>query len=263
MNAGMNAKRWIGVGLMVVLSALLATVNVAAMEARQVYRIAPLADHCQVLFSEAGELFVPVDEAAAGCGELVHATVQSIHQAGATAYVWLEADGQSEVRIFVNQGAVWEHIAQGAEPYPYYLYELGQESGPASLSAPIELSSSRYTVDTEAEFSYLVDLENAYIEQFNPAPTGGHASPSVSVDRRGENYWDEWFARQEGSSLVTPSRAGILADDQVDLIAAAERELALTGGSELNTLADLLREMYGSAWHGQVLGSEDLARELQ
>jgi len=156
-----------------------------------------------------------------------------------------------------------------------YLYMRAQENAaqayanPASAAAvtPSSVSAdvrgSPYTSQAEADLLYMLEQENAYMEQHNPAATATFASPSLGIDVRGENYWSEWLARQEGSALVTPSRAVIFSDSEVDLIALAERELALAGGSSANTLADLLAEVFGSAWPGQAAAGEDLTRELE
>ena len=81
----------------------------------------------------------------------------------------------------------------------------------------------------------------------------------MSIDVRGENYWNEFFAPEEGASHLTASRSTVLTESEDD-IAQAERELAR---GKASTLAELLAEVFDSALPGQLAGGEDLSRELE
>ncbi len=253
MNARTVSRKSIGVVLIVGLVALLPTVAVRAEARRAVLYIAPLADHCEVLFSEAGELFVPVDEAAAGCADLVNAAVRSVHRAGNTAWVQLEAGGQTEMRLFVNQGAVWEHRSQGSEPYPYFLYELAPED--VSTQEPSFASAA-----PDAAFLYAQQMERYAQDQENVTVSAA-PSPRVSADPRGGNYWNELLTQPEEAFTATQSRAGTSSGSTVDPVALAEHEIIFSVGSRAKTLTELLQEMYGSAWPGTFSANEDLSRE--
>ncbi len=212
MNARTVSRKSIGVVLIVGLVALLPTVAVRAEARRAVLYIAPLADHCEVLFSEAGELFVPVDEAAAGCADLVNAAVRSVHRAGNTAWVQLEAGGQTEMRLFVNQGAVWEHRSQGSEPYPYFLYELA----PEDVSTQ-ELSFASAAPD--AAFLYAQQMERYAQDQANLITSAARAATPDAAYIYAQQM--ERYA-QDQASLITS--AGEVATPDAAFLYAQQME---------------------------------------
>jgi hypothetical protein len=91
---------------------------------------------------------------------------------------------------------VWARFIVSSDPYELYMLEQENAfvqqhnpgAAPASPSASADLSSGRYTVDTEAEFLNLLETENAYEERFNPGATPAAASPSTSADLNSVRY---------------------------------------------------------------------------
>ncbi|MFN2133009.1 MAG: hypothetical protein ACK2VD_20960, partial [Anaerolineae bacterium] len=147
-------------------------------------------------------------------------------------------------------------------------------AAPASPSASADVGSSRYTVDTEAEFLNLLEEENAYEAQHNATVIAAPASPSASADLGSsrytidadadflnlletENAYEERFnpgATAGGIPVASPS------SDETSSIDWREHEIDLASGSELNTRADLLSALFGRDWAANAAG-EDLSRE--
>jgi hypothetical protein len=165
-------------------------------------------------------------------------------------------------RYTVNAEADFLNMLETENAYEA-LHNATVTATPASPSASADLGSSRYTVNADADFLNLLETENAYEERFNPGASPSIASPSVSVDPRGENYWNEWLAGQEGSAALTPPSITVSPDSGALSAGALEPEIHVLNGSKAKTLADLLAEIFGSAWPGQLSAGEDLTRELE
>jgi hypothetical protein len=391
MNAKAVLGRWIGVPLLAALLALLGALGAQAQDPALVesgsFLIRPstaaLDVYCGIDFANE-DPYMSVSATDAPCPDLAIAEVRDVEITGNVAWTTVVAGDATELHVYLKKDGVWERFPFVSEPDGYTTYMLEQENAfmqrenpgaaPASPSASADLSSGRYTVDTEAEFLNLLETENAYEaqhnatvtaapaspsasadssrytidadadfmkllesenayeERFNPGASPSIASPSVSADPRGENYWNELLAGQEGSAIASGSEADLVGSDvrfadtaasggaayeqftrelagehksefkgvnetvsidprgenywnellagqegsavaapstaivSVDSGAfsggALEPEIHVLNGSKAKTLNDLLAEMFGSAWSGQLGAGEDLTREL-
>lgn len=149
-----------------------------------------------------------------------------------------------------------------AAPDASYLYaqQLERAAQEQANPAPAASISSNEVGDgssgIDLTWLYMLERERAAQEEANPAPR----APDISIDRRGENYWNEILTDQEGAPVVTPSRARAPSDDTVDPIALAELEVGYDAGSDLNTLAELDMALFAERWAENAAG-EDLSRE--
>ena len=154
MNARTVSKRWIGMALLVGLLALLPALAVQAEALRAAHGPAPLAIHCETeLALEGGDPFMAVDDRDPSCADELVPKFLSVEFAGNAAWVRAVVAGEPVLRVYLKRGPVWERI-------PY---------------APA----------TEADFQYMIEQENAYMEQFVPGPAAAVASPSASADVTG------------------------------------------------------------------------------
>jgi hypothetical protein len=199
MNTRVNVLRWIGTGMIVGLLALLAAANVHAQDpavaelvAAPAYGLASLAIHCETGILEEGDPFASPDHVDAACPGLAAPKIESIEVTGNVSWVSVLASDEPELHVYVKRDGVWERFPYVSGPDAGTLYMLEQErafmeqqnpgAAPASPSASADLSSGRYTVDTEAEFLDLIETENAYEALHNATVIAAPASPSASAD---------------------------------------------------------------------------------
>jgi hypothetical protein len=189
---------------------------------------------------------------------------------GSSRYT-IDADADL-MNLLESENAYEERFNPGASPSivspsvsvdlrgEHYWNELlaGQES------AAIASGSEADLVGSEVRFTDTAASGGAAYEDFMRELAGEHkrSDQSVSIDPRGENYWNEWLAGQEGSAVLAPSSAVVSTDSGAFSGGALEPEIHVLNGSSAKTLNDLLAEMFGSAWSGQLGAGEDLAREL-
>jgi hypothetical protein len=233
MNARTDWKRWVGTGLVVGLLALLAVANVQAQApdvaewfAAPAYGVASLAIHCETGILEEGDPFMSPDHVDAVCPGLVSPKIESIVVTGNVSWVQVLASNGPELHVYVKRDGVWERV-------PY---------SPAA----------------EWEYLYMLEQEARSMGVLDPAPQPEVAATDVSIDLRGESYWDEFFGRQDTGAqplVVSPL-------DETNSIDLYERETHLASGSALNTLADLALALFDRDWAPHAAG-EDHSRETK
>jgi hypothetical protein len=135
--------------------------------------------------------------------------------------------------------------------------------------AAIPSGSEADLVSSDVRFTDTAASGGAAYEEFMRELAGEHKGEfkrldgTVSIDPRGENYWNEWLAGQEGSAALTPPSITVSPDSGALSAGALEPEIHVLNGSKAKTLADLLAELFGSTWPGQLSAGEDLTRELE
>lgn len=274
MKAATVSKRWIGMAVLVGLLALL-TAGVHAQDPMAAERLAApaysIAIHCDTTLLEEGDPFMLVDETEVPCLDIAVPEISSVDFAGNTAWVRLVVNGEAALHVYVKRDGVWERIPYSSQPDWEDLYMREQEDLSMGLAnawpqrAPVEVSADVRGAD-HLEFLYMLEQENLGLSRLNPDPRTTAqpeaATGDISVDVRGENYWDDWFARQEGASVATPSRAIVPTEREVGAIGLIEDEAAPVSGSRPDTLDELISSVFGSSLAGQA-AVWDPARELQ
>ena len=291
MNAKAALRRWVGVPLLAALLALLGALGAQAQDPALVepgsFLIRPsvaAADvFCGIDFTNE-DPYMSVSATDAPCPDLAIAEVRDVQITGNVAWATVVVGDETELHVYLKKDGVWERFPFVSAPDGYTEYMLEQENAfvqqqnpgaaPASPSASADVGSSRYTVDTEAEFLNLLEEENAYEAQHNATVIAAPASPSASADLGSsrytidadadflnlletENAYEERFnpgATAGGIPVASPS------SDETSSIDWREHEIDLASGSELNTRADLLSALFGRDWAANAAG-EDLSRE--
>ncbi len=269
MNTRIGLKRWIGMGLLVGLVALLATVSVQAEAVDELVRPAYgiVAVHCDIELFDEGDPFMSFAEADVPCEDLIASEIRSIEFTGNVAWARVVVGDETELHVYRKNGGVWERFPYSPQSGSEYLYIIEQENLSLGLVDPVSQpaasrditwSNETWASQGEAWDEYWAELEDlgAGVE---PAAQPEAAPRDVSSDPRGISYWEQFFAGQ--GTTAGPSAASTSADE-AGSIDWREREIDLASGSKLNTMADLVLSLFDRAW-AENAASEDLSREIE
>jgi hypothetical protein len=263
MNARTHLTKWIGIGLIAALVALLAASSVGASAAKEPFPRGAilLPIHCDVLSSEAGDPLGSLVEDDTACSDLAVSEFASVEFTGNVAWARVVVGGETELHVYLSRDGAWERTPYRPMAEGEYAYMIEQENAslgvadrallPVAGSSDIDWSDDTWAPQGEAYDEYFAEIEDL------GAGVEPRATPrDVSIDMRGESYWEQFFAGPDAAA--TPSAAPSLGGTELnDLL---EREIDLASGTDLNTVPDLVRSLFGDGWITTV-GNEDLARE--
>jgi hypothetical protein len=163
MNARTALKRGIALSLFAALLALLGTVGAQAQDASLAepgsFLVRPAAAAldvvCGIDFANE-DPYMWVDASDIPCPELALPEIRSIEFTGNVAWSQVVVGNETVLHVWVNRDGTWER-------FPFA------------------------TAPDAGEF-YMLEQENAFVQQQNPGPTAAVGSPSISADVRGSRY---------------------------------------------------------------------------